>query len=170
MSKTNRPAIVLMLSLLTAGCQTASLEDAAPRAVPAPAPALIDGQTVSEPAVDSADAATGETPAPSAVTVRRNPGITSLIPIEKTAPVEKKDFVAEGARRTGTYPSFGGQLKAANTQLTEAEKIAAEAEMTELLRNRATTPDARAQYEARLRELRALAASHAADTQQQIEN
>jgi len=41
--------------------------------------------------------------------------------------------------------------------------------MTELLRNRASTPDARAQYEARLRQLRALAANHGSDTQQEIE-
>jgi hypothetical protein len=54
--------------------------------------------------------------------------------------------------------------------LSEADKLAAEAEMTELLRNRATTPDARAQYEARLRQLRALAANHGNDTQQEIEN
>ena len=41
--------------------------------------------------------------------------------------------------------------------------------MTELLRNRASTPDARAQYEARLKELRALAANHGSDMQQEIE-
>ncbi|MDP2119665.1 MAG: hypothetical protein Q8K28_07175 [Hoeflea sp.] len=93
----------------------------------------------------------------------------SPVPIEQTAPVQTQDFVATGARRAGVYPTFGRMPQAANSQLTTAEKVAAEAEMTELLRARATTPGARAQYEARLKELRALAANHGTDTQREIE-
>lgn len=148
-----RLAYVTFAALWVAGCQTASLEDAAPKsvAVSTEAPAEV---------ASSADADV----------IRRNPGFTSVIPIEKTAPVEVKEFVATGARRTGEYPKLGHQPKAANTQFSDIEKLAAEMEMTELLRHRAATPDARAQYEARLRELRELAAHHARDTQQQIEN
>ncbi|MDZ7600732.1 MAG: hypothetical protein U1A06_05100 [Hoeflea sp.] len=93
----------------------------------------------------------------------------SPVPIEKTAPVQTQDFVATGARRAGEYPKLGRLPRAANSQLTTEEKLAAEAEMTELLQARATTPGARAQYEARLQELRALAANHGTDTQREIE-
>jgi hypothetical protein len=148
-----RLAYVTFAALWVAGCQTASLEDAAPKSV-----AVIS------------EASTGDTPSAETKVIRRNPGFTSFIPIEKTAPLETKEFVATGASRTGEYPKFGRQPRAANSQLSDAEKLAAETEMTELLRNRASTPDARAQYEARLLQLRALAATHASDTQQLIEN
>lgn len=148
-----RLAYVTFVAVWVAGCQTASLEDAAPKS----------GAVTSE-------APTGDTSSAETKIIRRNPGFTSVIPIEKTAPVEAKEFVATGASRTGEYPKFGRQPEAANSQFSDAEKIAAETEMTELLQNRASTPDARAQYEARLRQLRALAATHASDTQKQIEN
>nr|WP_035523711.1 hypothetical protein [Hoeflea sp. BAL378] len=118
----------------------------------------------------AAPASAPETAAAAPTVVRRNPGFTSVIPIEKTTPVETKEFVETGASQTGVYPKFGHMPKAATTQMTQAEKLAAEAEMAELLRARAATPDARAQYQARLEELRALAANHGRDTQQQIEN
>ncbi len=92
------------------------------------------------------------------------------MPLEQAEPVDSKEFVTSGARRTGRYPSFGEQPTAATAQMSEAERIAAEAEMTELLKDRASSPDARAQYEARLRQLRALARSHARETQEKIEN
>jgi hypothetical protein len=101
---------------------------------------------------------------------RPNPGFVSVVPIGQAAPVESKEFVTSGASRTGQFPTFGRQRTAANTQMTEAERLAVEAEMTELLKARASTPQARAQYDARLRQLRALAASHARDTQEEIEN
>ncbi|MBC7280741.1 hypothetical protein [Hoeflea sp.] len=94
----------------------------------------------------------------------------SVVPIEQTTPVETQDFVETGARRTGEYPTFGRMPKAANTQMSDAEKRAAEAEMAALLRARAATPGARAQYEARLKQLRALAANHGADAKKEIEN
>jgi hypothetical protein len=156
-------AVGLLATFVLAGCQTASLEDAAPTVAPAAEPVVSAQETDPDAAAESSSA--GQT-----VVTRRNPGLTSIIPIEQTAPVENKEFVTSGARRTGQFPTFGRLPTAANTQLTEAERIAAEAEMTELLKARASTPDARAQYEARLRRLRALAASHARDTQQKIEN
>lgn len=157
-------------ALVLSGCQTASLEDAAPSAA----------ASAATPAVDTGDVDTGDAPdtasepgaVPSAQTTvtRSNPGIASIIPLEQTAPVENREFVATGARRTGRYPSFGEQPTAANSQMSEAERIAAEAEMTELLKARASSPDARAQYDARLRQLRALAKSHAREAQEKIEN
>ncbi|MEP3437519.1 MAG: hypothetical protein ABJN75_12155 [Hoeflea sp.] len=172
-----RPAFVAFVAILASGCQTASLEDAAPKPAAADSQAVssVPGTMVDQADVESANAQEQTTPQepapePAAPTViRRNPGVMSVIPIEKTTPVEKKDFVATGARQTGQYPSFGRMPKAANSQLTEAQKLAAEAEMTELLRSRAATPGARAQYERRLKELRALAASHGSDTQREIE-
>ena len=161
-----RPVFVALAALLVTGCQTASLEDAAPKQ---PTVSALDAG-VGVPDSERASVPIAEASSADPVSTRRNPGFVSLIPIEKTEPVENKAFVATGASRTGQYPKFGQQPRAANAQFTDADKLAAEAEMTELLRNRASTPDARAQYEARLRQLRALAASHASDTQQEIEN
>ncbi|MDF1609915.1 hypothetical protein PZ897_17160 [Hoeflea sp. YIM 152468] len=143
-----RLAYVTLAALWVGGCQTASLEDAAPQPVAARADVAADDSKI----------------------VRRNPGVTSLIPIEKTEPVEARTFVVTGAQRSGEYPKLGRQPQAANAQLSNAQILAAEMEMTTLLKSRASTPDARAQYERRLRELRELAASHASDTQRQIEN
>jgi hypothetical protein len=165
--KTISRAVGLLAVFMLAGCQTASLEDAAPSVVPAAEPVVSAQETDS---FCRPDGAAESSSAGQTVVTRRNPGLTSIIPIEQTAPVENKEFVTSGARRTGQFPTFGRLPSAANTQLTEAERIAAEAEMTALLKARASTPDARAQYEARLRRLRALAASHARDTQQKIEN
>lgn len=161
-------ALGLLAALVMAGCQTASLEDAAPTVVPAAEPEVVAPESVAQEAIT--EEAAVSSPASETVATRRNPGVTSIVPIERTEPVENKEFVATGARRTGEFPTFGRVPKAANTQLSEAERIAAEAEMTELLRARASTPDARAQYDARLRQLRALASNHARDTQKEIEN
>ncbi|OCW58846.1 hypothetical protein AWJ14_20905 [Hoeflea olei] len=162
----------MFLVLFVAGCQTASLEDAAPKAAPAARSPSASGIAPAEAAAlqPAGSAGAARETAQSPAVIRRNPGFASVVPIEKTAPVEKKAFVESGARQTGTYPTIGTVPQAANTQMTTAEKLAAEAEMAKLLKDRASTPSARAQYEARLRELRALAASHGSDTQQQIEN
>lgn len=166
-----RPLIVVWCLLLLAGCQTASLEDAAPRRVPVSATGNEAGQAAGANRVVASNGnGAPETENSLLQTVTRNSGIPSVIPLEKTTPVENEEFVASGANRSGQYPSFGRQPKAANAQFSDQEKLEAEAEMTELLRNRASTPDARAQYEARLRELRALAANHGSDAQQEIEN
>ncbi|AKI00519.1 hypothetical protein IMCC20628_01809 [Hoeflea sp. IMCC20628] len=169
-----RLAVLTLAMLVTAGCQTASLEDAAPKTAPANSLQVGAAAPAGSEIVVATGAAQSEAPAPDTApaptVIRRNPGITSIVPIEKTAPVENKEFVATGANRTGQYPSLGRLPSTANAQLSDAEKTAAEAEMAELLRSRAATPDARAQYESRLRELRALAASHGSDTQQEIEN
>jgi len=151
-----RPISVALVCLVTVvGCQSASLQDAAPTAVP-----------VARPDNGGVQAVAPETEK----VIRRNPGIGSVVPIEKTSPVEDKEFVASGASRTGQYPNFNQQPKAANAQFSDQQKQAAEEEIAELLRNRASTPDARARYEARLRRLRAVAANHGSEMQQEIEN
>ncbi|MBU4530685.1 MAG: hypothetical protein KUA43_02215 [Hoeflea sp.] len=169
----HRPVFVAFVAILAAGCQTASLEDAAPVAA-----TVVTSEVPAAPAIvaDAATTGTAGTPDPAAepvsaapTVIRKNPGIMSVVPIEQTTPVATQDFVDTGARRTGEYPTFGRMPQAANTQMTDAEKRAAEAEMAELLRARAATPGARAQYEARLRQLRALAANHGSDAQKQIE-
>ncbi|MEM5472699.1 hypothetical protein WNZ14_13270 [Hoeflea sp. AS60] len=165
-----RPAFVAMFSLLAAACQTASLQDVAPTSVQVSR--LDAGTTGTDAPIDGiapGSAQTSNSGATASTEVRRNPGFASLIPIEQTPPAETKAFVASGASRSGEYPTFGQLPNTANAQFSDADKIAAEAEMTELLRSRASTPDARAQYDARLRQLRSLAANHGNDMQQQIE-
>lgn len=154
-----------VVCLAAAGCQSASLQDAAPTAVPVARPDIGVSKTAASATKDVSVKEDG----PSQV-LRRNPGVASVVPIEQTSPVKNKEFVASGASRTGQFPTFGEQPKAANAQFSDQEKQAAEAEMAELLRNRASTPDARARYEARLRQLRAVAANHGSDMQQEIEN
>ena len=160
-----------LVCLVAAGCQSASLQDAAPTAVPVARPDTVaEQQDISQQALAlSASSAPIKPEAPSQV-VKRNPGVASVVPIEETLPVENKDFVVSGASRTGKFPTFAEQPKASTEQFSDAQKRAAEAEMAELLRNRASTPDARARYEARLKHLRAVAANHGSDMQQEIEN
>ena len=160
-----RPMFAVLICLVVAACQSASLQDAAPTAVPVARP----DNGVPETAALESNKVPVPADAPSQV-IRRNPGVVSVVPIEQTAPVESKEFVASGASRTGQFPTFGKQLKAANAQFSDEDKLAAEAEMAELLRNRASTPNARARYEARLKQLRAIAANHGSDMQQEIEN
>ncbi|WP_299863078.1 hypothetical protein [uncultured Hoeflea sp.] len=155
--KIARISSLVCVALIVAGCQTASLEDAAPKTVPVAGPETV-----------SADSEGTQQAAPT-VTQRPNPGFMSVIPLESRPQVEDKEFVTTGTSRSGAFPTFETP-RAANAQMTDAERIAAEAEMTELLQSRATTPNARAQYEARLKELRALADNHARETQAQIEN
>lgn len=169
-----RPAVLTFAMLVMAGCQTASLEDAAPKAATADTLQVGAAAPAGSEVVVATGAAPNKAPTPDAppapTVIRSNPGFTSVVPIEKTAPVQNKEFVAQGANRTGQYPTFGRIPSTANAQLSSAEKSAAEAEIAELLRSRAATPDARAQYELRLLQLRALAASHGSDTQRKIEN
>ena len=166
-----RPAFVAFVAFLTVGCQTASLEDAAPRA------AFVSGAestATPEGGLDQQSVASSdvfpEAPAAVASEKPQKPKVALKVPQESGAQVERQAFVTEGASRTGEYPTFGSLPATANTQLSAEQKSAAEAEFAELLRARARTPSARAQYNARLKQLRELGASHGNDTLQQIEN
>lgn len=174
--KIARTSGLVFVTLIVAGCQTASLEDVAPKTVPLASPVSVsaDGESTPLAAVENTPQAavtvdSEDKQQVATVTRRPNPGFMSVIPLESRPEVEDKEFVATGASRSGAFPTFATP-RAANSQMTDAERIAAEAEMTELLRSRATTPNARAQYEARLKQLRALADNHARETQAQIEN
>lgn len=147
------------------GCQTASLEDAAPtNAQLAANSAAQQGDStaaVSSDAAAATDAST--TPAPSAVTQM---GLPTVVPTARPKP-ETKDFVATGARRTGDFPQFK-TLESANSQLSAEQKQAAEKEMADLLRARAATPAAQMTYAQRLAYLRKIAANHGDETEAQI--
>lgn len=69
---------------------------------------------------------------------------------------------------TGVYPTFAGPLTAANTQIGDAEATSAQDQMTKLAAARANGSVSETEYQARITELRKLAADHAADTQSQI--
>jgi hypothetical protein len=69
---------------------------------------------------------------------------------------------------TGTYPTFAGPLTAANKQIDDSDATTAQEQMTKLAAARANGSVSEADYQARIAELRKLAADHAADTQSQI--
>jgi hypothetical protein len=130
----------LALALLaTAGCQTASLEDAAPKPADKPASAMQDIAI------------------PSPVPLPR--GVDEL---------PQQDFVSEGIRDTGTYPLVGTPRQAANRQITPQEQAAMQAEMERLKAEQAGGGMTRAQYEARLKQLRKIAETHAEEAEREI--
>jgi hypothetical protein len=68
------------------------------------------------------------------------------------------------------YPNFAGSLNAANTQMSNEEASALQAQLTSLGAARKLGGITEAEYQARLAELRKLAAQHGAETQAQIAN
>lgn len=68
------------------------------------------------------------------------------------------------------YPNFGGSLTAANVQMSNEEATALQAQLTSLGAARTAGTISEAEYQARLAELRKLAAQHGAETQAQIAN
>lgn len=63
------------------------------------------------------------------------------------------------------YPSFAGSLNAANVQMTNEEAQALQFRLTALSKARKAGTISEAEYQAKLAELRKLAAEHGADTQ-----
>ncbi|WP_146215525.1 hypothetical protein [Hoeflea marina] len=127
------------------------MEDAAPTRAQLAATAPADAGTA---AVE---------PAPSAAT---RMGLPTVLPSARPIP-ETRDFVATGASRTGEFPRFEA-LQSANSQLSDAEKRAAEKQMADLLRARAGTPSAQMTYAERRAYLRKVAATHAAEAEAEI--
>ncbi|MBC2773824.1 SHOCT domain-containing protein [Rhizobium sp. AQ_MP] len=68
------------------------------------------------------------------------------------------------------YPNFGGSLNAANVQMSNDEATALQAQLTSLGAARSAGTISEAEYQARLAELRKLAAQHGPETQAQIAN
>ncbi|MCJ8518295.1 hypothetical protein ABID21_001396 [Pseudorhizobium tarimense] len=73
-------------------------------------------------------------------------------------------------RNTGTYPTFGPQLTAANTQIADEQAAGTEAQLSALAQARANGHVSEAEYQQRLAELRRLAAQHAAEAEAAIAN
>ena len=145
-------ACVLSLMLLT-GCVSASLEDAAPKppenpdlTAPANDASATDAlQTGS--AQQAADAASGN-----------NSSATDT------------QFVDQGALRNRNFPTFANTPVGATEQMSANEKLLIEAEMSAIRDAYGSGGLSEAAYNARLRELKALARTHGDDAQDEIEN
>lgn len=68
------------------------------------------------------------------------------------------------------YPNFAGSLNAANVQMSNEEATALQGQLTSLGAARKAGSITEAEYQARLAELRKLAAEHGAEAQAQIAN
>ena len=68
------------------------------------------------------------------------------------------------------YPNFAGSLNAASVQMSNEEATALQAQLTSLGAARKSGAISEAEYQAKLAELRKLAAQHGAETQAQIAN
>ncbi len=68
------------------------------------------------------------------------------------------------------YPNFAGSLDAANVQMSNEEATALQAQLTSLGAARKAGNITEAEYQARLAELRKLAAEHGPEAQAQIAN
>lgn len=152
-----RSFITVVIAFALAGCVSTSLEDAAPTeptslTVVQPAPAIdtqietTNTQTVSN---------SVQSPAPTAQT-----SDTSVTTVDGNA-VPQKPSDEE-------FPTFAQDRRGETNQMTPEQKAAIEAQMTELLLERETDPRIRARYLARLRFLRNLAKTHAAETTAKI--
>lgn len=137
---------------LAAGCQTASLEDAAPTAAASTVAAA--GRAPDKPLISMQDV-----------------NIPSPIPLPRgQTALPQQDFVGSGMRDTGRYPSVGVPRQAANSQLTPAEQAAMLAEMERLKAGQGPAASSQAEYDERLKRLRDLAGSHAAEAEREIVN
>lgn len=79
-------------------------------------------------------------------------------------------FVAEGARRTGRFPSFGRMPQGAMPQMTDIQRQMIEAEMAAALAEQRDDRVAATRYRERLAELQEIARTHGIETRRQIEN
>lgn len=71
---------------------------------------------------------------------------------------------------TGTYPSLGKPLTAANTQIDDQEYTSREAQLSALASARASGAITEAEYQRRIDALRQIANDHATDAERQITN
>ncbi|MCO5734078.1 SHOCT domain-containing protein [Rhizobium sp. SSA_523] len=71
---------------------------------------------------------------------------------------------------TGTYPTFGRPLTAANTQIGDEEYTRKESQLSALAAARANGSISEAEYQRRIAALRRLASDHAGEAERQITN
>lgn len=99
-------------------------------------------------------------PAPAATTVSTAPGLEVTVEdADQPQPNTPRPTYSDG------YPSFAGSLNAANVQMTNEEAQALQFRLTALSKARKAGTISEAEYQAKLAELRKLAAEHGADTQ-----
>ncbi|MBW3098145.1 hypothetical protein [Pseudohoeflea coraliihabitans] len=144
------PAGLAALVLTLAGCQTASLEDAAPRE----AVVKADASAASEATADTAPVLR----VPSPVPLPRNAGPEP----------EAKEFVAARNSAEGEYPNLGTPREAALQQLSAAEAAALKREMAVAKAGASGGGGNAAAYRRRYNELQAIARSHEQTTEQEI--
>jgi hypothetical protein len=77
-------------------------------------------------------------------------------------------FVEEGVSRTNVYPKFVPP-QAATTQMTDAEKKAFQAQMAARIKTNNAQAESPAEYQERLKLMRALAQKHGEETLEEIE-
>ena len=152
MSKLGNLAAAAGLASLTAiaGCQTASLEDAAPKSVPSKA----DGRQPTRTATDSGSQ------------------IISPIPLSGAGleTVQRQQFVEERIAQDGCYPVVGLDREAAMAQMSPSQAQALRQEFSQYRRGAKAGGTTDAEYRRRLVELRRTAQTHAADAEKEIEN
>ena len=91
-------------------------------------------------------------------------------PTEATEEKRDNSFVQDGARRSGSYPTFERTPIAATDQLSETDQQRLESEMESVRAAYGAGAISEARYRERMRELERLARTHGADAQREIEN
>ncbi|MGF9561974.1 hypothetical protein [Neorhizobium sp. JUb45] len=71
-------------------------------------------------------------------------------------------------KQTNTYPTFGGQLTAANTQIDDADYTTQESQMSRLAKARSSGAISEREYQKRVAELQAVATGHVTDADAKI--
>lgn len=102
-------------------------------------------------------------PAPAATTVPAALQVNVEDPDNPEAPAARPTY-PDG------YPNFAGSLNAASVQMSNEDAAALQAQLTSLGAARKAGTISEAEYQARLVELRKLAAQHGTETQAQIAN
>lgn len=152
--------IVIILSLQA--CVSTSLEDTAPTAWNDPsAPTPLNATTPSV----LPETQTSPQSLDSDISSINNSGDAATEIVE----AKKVETVLPPRRTDEEFPTFAKDPSGANSQLTDVEKAAIEARMTKLLLLRENDPSIKAKYEARLKYLRQISKSHAADAEADIQ-
>ena len=133
-----------------AGCQTASLEDAAPTT----APPTAEGAQTSNVATDN------------------NIRVISPVPIpgRSVDEVQRQQFVDDRIAQAGAYPAVGLDREAAMAQMSPSQAQALRQEFSQYRGGAKAGGSTDAEYRRRLAELRRTAQTHAEDAEKEIEN
>lgn len=144
----SRSGILVVLAclapaMLIAGCQTASLEDAAPKSA--------DTQQRTNIATDNDIRVISPIP----------------LPAREVEKLERQQFVEDRVAQSGQYPKVGVDREGAMRQMSDDEARALESEFAQY-RGKGTGAATGAEYRRRLEELRKTARDHADETEKEI--